>query len=307
MKNPNHDILFLYLIMKIGDLIHFSGPSRTSMMGKVHNTFPIMQKFQFGPEILNYLKSSQFWDTYFRHNNYTMELNKQLLKKIKSNRSKKGIFKLAEKTPSTVQEKRFLAKIFKDGILSRSGIRASSLNDIIRYMVYMNFELDVINKICMEITSKYKIMDKKLAYKVFRETEDEFSIRDYVDRKEGLLSGEGDNAEDSVQGEGDDNVEQPGMSVKGFWSLVLEFLEPRDGLELILCNKSFYKDLGRPYIRNVLLRFELTREVRKEIWWMYLPQVGFNEVDLYDFLKNFEIRFFNFLEIQNEELRRHHR
>jgi hypothetical protein len=59
------------------------------------------------------------------------------------------------------------------------GIRACSLNDIIRYMIFLNFDIELIQKNCYEVSQTYK-MNKKMAYRVFRETEDEFSIRNYV-------------------------------------------------------------------------------------------------------------------------------
>jgi aromatic ring-opening dioxygenase LigB subunit len=46
-------------------------------------------------------------------------------------------------------------------------------------MIFLNFDILLIQKICFEVSQTYK-MDKRLAYRVFRETEDEFSIRNYV-------------------------------------------------------------------------------------------------------------------------------
>lgn len=65
-------------------------------------------------------------------------------------------------------------------VLSRWGIRSSSLNDVIRYLVYMRVRFELVNSICAEITSAYSL-DKKIAYQVFKETEDEFTIRGYLD------------------------------------------------------------------------------------------------------------------------------
>lgn len=71
----------------------------------------------------------------------------------------------------------------EDSVLSRWGVRSSSLNDIIRYMIYLRFKLEIINKVCGEITELYGL-DKQIAYKVFKETEDEFTIRGYLDEIE---------------------------------------------------------------------------------------------------------------------------
>lgn len=48
-------------------------------------------------------------------------------------------------------------------VLSRWGIRSSSLNDVLRYLVYMRVDFNLINSICAEITLTYNL-DKKIAY-----------------------------------------------------------------------------------------------------------------------------------------------
>jgi hypothetical protein len=88
--------------------------------------------------------------------------------------------KILSNTDKSTLNKDLAKKVLnKKDMLSGWGIRACSLNDIIRFMIFLNFDILLIQKICYEVSQTYK-MDKKLAYRVFRETEDEFSIRNYV-------------------------------------------------------------------------------------------------------------------------------
>lgn len=84
----------------------------------------------------------------------------------------------------------------KSGDLSKWGIRAASMNDIIRYLSFMRFDLKNICLICDIIRERYN-MRRKLAREVFRETEGEFCLRGYG-RIEGLRGLRGVNLEDKI-------------------------------------------------------------------------------------------------------------
>ena len=178
---------------------------------------------------------------------------------MKSYKTKTGIEKkLTEGVNNDDQD--LLAKMFtEDGELSKWGVRACSLNDIIRYMVFMNFELEFINKVCDEITSTYN-MDKKLAYKVFRETEDEFSLRDYTKNFEDM---------EEIQ-----VVEEKSLEgVLGVLKGVMQFLTPKESLEVVLVSKEAYEKLSEFYLQNALLYGKFDQETRVKIWWQSVPEV----------------------------------
>jgi hypothetical protein len=156
------------------------------------------------------------------------------------------------------EEESFYGAVFqKNGILSRWGIRASSLNDVIRYMIYMRFKLEVINKVCDEITTLYK-MDKQIAYKVFKETEDEFTIRGYIQEKKKVAKA---------------RVES-GERLGFVFSKLFEFLGPVDGAELTLLDKRLRKELREKFTLHVLRTYKLTQEVRVQAWLSLLDEVS---------------------------------
>lgn len=70
------------------------------------------------------------------------------------------------------------------------------MNDIIRYLSFMRFDLKNICLICDIIRERYN-MRRKLAREVFRETEGEFCLRGYG-RIEGLRGLRGVNLEDKI-------------------------------------------------------------------------------------------------------------
>lgn len=129
---------------------------------------------------LAYIQTPEFWETYYRHNNYFYVNNETIFKSFRNDGAEKGMELILKTTRKSNLNKDLAKKVLtKKDMLSEWGIRACSLNDIIRFMIFLNFDISLIQKICYEVSQKYN-MDKKLAYRVFRETEDEFSIRNYV-------------------------------------------------------------------------------------------------------------------------------
>lgn len=151
-----------------------------------------------------------------------------------------------------------------DAILSRWGVRASSLNDIIRYMIYLRFKLDVINKVCKEITKRYE-MDKELAYKVFKETEDEFTIRDYVkDDKEKI----------NIKDKGLEGLDcEFGDKFVRCVKLCLGFLAPKDAFEVMVLNRGVYLGTKDAVYNLVLKGYNLNKIQRVQLWKCLIPDV----------------------------------
>lgn len=253
---------YIYYILKIGDLMYYKSSERISMMGKRQSKFPIMEKFDFKNESKDYIQKSEFWSTYYRHNNYFYKHNKELLQTVRKDKAKKGFEKIITNEKSSTNDKDLLKKLFSaSGLLSVWGVRSVSLNDIIRYMIFLKFDLDVINRICDEITNNYNTnMDKKLAYKVFRETEDEFSFRNYVEVE----------AKKSVEHKREGGV----GDIIFCFGKVLGYLEPKDQLEMLLCNKECYSGLKQSYLDHTLTHYRLEQDTRVKIWWQHVPDVN---------------------------------
>lgn len=234
---------------------------KVTMMGNTITEFSLLEKFNFDKESLIMIQAPEFWGTFYRHNNYFYDKNKSLIKRIRPEWATKGI----ERKISMIQgggglddeDIKFFSTVLdqEEGILSRWGVRASSLNDIIRYMIYFRFKLDVINKVGKEITEKYE-MDKELAYKVFKETEDEFTIRDYVkmSTKEGKVG--------EVIGKREEVFKR-----------VIPYLEPKEALEMILMSKEIYEGNKEALYSHVLRNFDLENETRIPIWKCLIPKV----------------------------------
>lgn len=156
------------------------------------------------------------------------------------------------------------------------GIRACSLNDIIRYMIFLNFDIELIQKNCYEVSQTYK-MNKKMAYRVFRETEDEFSIRNYVriDTNESVdkqahwfnisMYPKLENLKNSIEAQ---------SRLSEVFKQLVGYLTPKEGFELCLTSKYNMEKVKRPVLENVLRNYELRQQDRVLIWLSYLPSVN---------------------------------
>jgi hypothetical protein len=244
----------------------YKGKVRESMMGFKSDEYPLMEKFEINENGMKQMIKTDFWANYYRHNNYFYDNNPTLFSKVRNKGAEKGIEKMVsdQNVGEDMEELRQQLMSKGDGILSRWGIRSSSLNDIIRFMVFLKFDLSVINQICNEISTKYS-MDKKLAYSVFRETEDEFSTRDYY--KEEVKTVE------DIDLSSDLETQLEGTFLA--FSQALQFLTEKEGLELLLTKKSFYFKLKIPYFKNILkFKEQISHEQRLHLWQSLLPPVN---------------------------------
>lgn len=195
-------------------------------MGEYVKTYHLMELFKYGTASSRELsRSTEFWSEYYFHNISFYEGNKNLLENMRSIHSITGLEALIEsdKIRNQVNEPMSPVKIRKksailnvesnltpvsnnsmlkshiyerDGDLSKMGLKAASLNDIIRFQSYMGYDLKNICMVCDEIREMYG-MPRKLAREVFRETEGEFCVRGYG-RIEELRGLRGVNLEDKI-------------------------------------------------------------------------------------------------------------
>lgn len=181
-----------------------------------------------------------------------------LLKNNDKNKIAEGLAKLIE-----VKEKPIVQRsLFRDKQVEQQkdwSVRAISLNDIIRFMIFLNFDLSLVQKICREISMKYS-MNKKLAYHVFRETEDEFSIRNYVriDMNQSMDK-ESHWFNISVLGKNDLSKKtlESQSRISEVFGLIVEYLLPNEALELSLTCKTVHEKVKPIVIENVLRSYEL--------------------------------------------------
>ena len=102
---------------------------------------------------LAYIQTSEFWGTYYRHNNYFYERNKTIFEQFRNKDSEKGIELLLKSKDKEKLNQDLARKVLnKNDMLSGWGIRACSLNDIIRFMIFLNFDIELIQKICFEVS-----------------------------------------------------------------------------------------------------------------------------------------------------------
>ena len=253
----NGDKQCVYYILKISDLIYYKDSEvKITMMGNAVSNRPLLELFYLKEELRKKVSKFSFWEVYYRHNNYFYDNNLTIFKHLRIKGTEKGIEEMVGKG-KFLQGDDFLKTVFrkdKDRI-SSWGVRACSLNDIIRFMIYLRLELEDINHICEEITETYK-MDRKMAYRVFKETEDEFSIRNYIPAY--IKKNEIEKGEDRLI-----------LALQK----TLEFLEPSESLNILVLNSNILKKLKNPFIKNILQNYQLDNSLRRVIWPCLLSDV----------------------------------
>ena len=265
------DPQLFYYLFKISDMLKYPiAEEKVTMMGTVVKSLSLIEKFNLKQHknLSKKIKTTKFWDLYYRHNNYFHEKNKLLESVFSRPANKTGFQDRLNKLQlvgnelvddeEDEEEREFIKTVVKkNGILSRWGMRASSLNDIIRFMVYMRFSLELINTVCSLITEMYD-MDKKVAYHVFKETEDEFTIRDYVqieaEKQVGLVG----------------RLQRLVFGVRK----AMEFLEVKDAVNLMLVSKQVRELLREDFCAMALRTKGVTKELRPLIWYSIIPDVS---------------------------------
>ena len=269
-----------YYILKVGDQMYHLGPLRSSIDKTSSRKYTLIEKFK----ILNknnksYAKKADFWANYYRQNNYFYDNNKTLFSRVRSKDSKKGIELLLAQSQEMMEEMTEESKLAISGLLvdvvkgsgkkvalSKEGIRASSLNDIIRYMAYMKLELKDINKVCDQISTRYS-MNKKLVYSVFQETQEVFYWMGYA-KKESLEEDKRREPESRCL-----TTLTVGEALCKFKVEIGGWLGVGDLYELMLVNKICYASYSALFVKQELLREDISDERRVALWWTLMPEV----------------------------------
>ena len=87
------DKQFVYYFFKVADWCTYRSDPKTTMMGETVTNYSLLEKLKFSKESLIIIQTTQFWGTYYRHNNHFYTYNKDLLEKVNPNRKMKGIEK----------------------------------------------------------------------------------------------------------------------------------------------------------------------------------------------------------------------
>ena len=140
-------------------------------------------------------------------------------------------------------------------------------------MIFLNFDLPLVQKICREISEKYS-MNKKLAYHVFRETEDEFSIRNYV-RIDTNQSMDKESRWFNISILGKQDLSKKTLEAQSriseVFGLLVEYLLPREAFELSLVCRTVHEKVKPIVIEDVLRNYEISQESRVQLWLSYMP------------------------------------
>lgn len=195
-------------------------------------------------------KDEEFWDIYYRHNNYFLEKNASLMPIVKNN---SNFLKASNLNTNEIGfEKSVQFYNEETNELSRIGIRVCSLLDIIKAQASLKLPLNFLNNSVKLVSTKFKV-ETEIVERVFRASEETLSMIAYK------------------------YAQKPLMTRMDCFKVVLGYLGSKDGLSLILVNKEHHSRLKDDYVKAVLystdsLSSPKHQELRIQIWWSLLPR-----------------------------------
>lgn len=264
IKGNDYDKQKAYYILKISELVCFKDKPTRGLTGLIRKKFTLLTQFKRFKEERQAFEKSSFWENYYKQNNYFYENNPTLFEELRKKGTETGIEKMVARSEQGVANSDLLESITdQKGVLSHWGIRASSLGDVIRYMAYMDISLDNVNIVCLTLAEKFN-MDKRMAYQVILELEDEFSFNDSYQKN---ISGK-----KKVENVNQNLCILDYKSSGGFWKSITPYLGILDVKELQMVSKNMYSTLKDPLIRRVLSSCEINIQQRIEIWGLLIPE-----------------------------------
>lgn len=191
-------------------------------------------------------EDQEFWEIYYRHNNYFLEKNSSLLAKIKNN---KNFVQASILNNNTIGFEEFIEFFDPEtNNLSHIGVRVCSLMDIIRIQVSLGLPMSLINPSVKNISQKFKVTNEVIE-RVFRATEDEISL---LTCTESL---------------------KPQTTRMHVFVKVFEFLSPTEATKLVSCNKQMYAALREKLISYHLKYNDvMDRPTRLKLWLALMPK-----------------------------------
>lgn len=238
------DKQYTYYIMKLLESIVYPARRRVSLMNKVINHRALIEDASLSelyPKLQ--LDTFEFWEVFYRHNNYFLERNTPMLNKVKNNKN----FEQANyMNDHSIGFENFIE--FYDvatNSLSSIGIRVCSLIDIIKIMKAVALPLRLINQTVKSLAERFKV-EQEIIDRVFKASEDNISLLVHKSEERTLLER------------------------KDVFKRLFEYLPSKDGLELVLVNKDHFESLKEAWI-GTKLRFcdNLIKDhpVRMQMWY----------------------------------------
>jgi Rab-GTPase-TBC domain len=191
-------------------------------------------------------EDQEFWEIYYRHNNYFLEKNSSLLAKIKNNRN---FVQASVLNNNTIGFEEFIEFFDPETHnLSHIGVRVCSLMDIIRIQVSLGLQMSLINPSVKNISQKFKVSNEVIE-RVFRATEDEISLLTCTDSL------------------------KPQTTRIEVFTKVFEYLTAKEATKLVSCSKHLYTALRENLIAYHLKHNDLIdRETRLKLWLALMPR-----------------------------------
>lgn len=238
------DKQYTYYTLKLLEVLVYPSRRRRSILNKTLDTRSLLEDLPLAAAF-GQLKaeSFDFWEVYYRHNNYFLERNSALLGKLKSNKH----FEQASFMNDHAFGFENFIEFFDPGqnALSPIGVRVCSLIDIIKIMKSMGLSLLTINTTVKSLAERFKV-EQEIIERVFKASEENIS---FLVHKTGERS--------------------PWQRADVFKKL-FEYLPCRDGLELVLANKEHYQSLKEAWIGSKLRVCDDLRhkqQLRMSMWY----------------------------------------
>lgn len=242
-KESQIDKQIVFYILKITDMLYIR---------KKRDIIFLMRMLKFTKKDFNYLQDALFWSDYYRNSNYFFEKNTSILQNIRKT-YKTGTMEDTVKIIMDKYKKKDLPKIL---------IRASSLNDMIRFMVMLGIDVTILNGICFDLTKKYNI-ENILVKNIVLEVEEKFWFTNFSFEKISIKS-----------------LKIDKTSLEFLWPRVCGFLEENDMRELMFTSKGMSEKIKKIFCKKILIEKEnINPELRQKLWLSIIPEVSF-------FLKN---------------------
>jgi len=242
------DKQFTYYTLKMLENIYYPFKRRATIMNNEIRQRAILEDVcETDYYIKLHFESIDFWETYYRHNNYFLEKNSSLLHKIKNN---KNFVQANTLNNNSIGFEQFIE--FYDtnqNSLSHIGVRVCSLLDIIKIQASLGLTISIINRSVKFLSDRFKV-SKEIIERVFRAAEEAISLRWFKPPPKQLLS----------------HTE--------VFQRVLEYLEPVDGLSFIMASKWHHGQLRHKWLTNILLTKDCLStqpQLRMQIWASLVP------------------------------------
>lgn len=245
------DKQYTYYTLKVLENLSYISNTRTSIMQKQSKERSVIEDVRLSDwyEKLPF-EDFEFWEVYYRHNNYFLERNTSLLHQIKDN---KNFLQASVLNNNSIGFEQFIE--FYDhtqNCLSHIRIRVCSLMDIIKMETALGMTQTFLNTSVKNIVEKFQA-NKEAVERVFRASEETMSVLLYKPEERKLIS-----RTDALK-------------------KVLPFLNSRDGLSLIRLNKKTYGELREHLIGLKLAtndRLGANQETRLQMWLSMVPRVS---------------------------------